>query len=85
MLILDRAPRKSSLKAATTGVQFVAPGTLPTGSRPTLVYVLDGFLGAGSAPKLAAAHLADGDNRAMTSVVAIDLAARPTRQLVNCS
>jgi hypothetical protein len=57
MLILDRAPRKSSLKAATTGVQFVAPGTLPTGSRPTLVYVLDGFLGAGSAPKLAAAPI----------------------------
>ena len=27
--------------------------------------------------------LADGDNRAMTSVVAIDLAVRPARQLVN--
>src|SRR5699024_10094473 len=29
------------------------------GQRPTMVYALDGFLGAGSAPRLAAAHLAE--------------------------
>lgn len=43
------------------------PDTLPTGSRPTLVYTLDGFLGAGSAPKLAAAHLADEPGEVLVS------------------
>lgn len=35
------------------------PSDLPEGFRPTMVYALDGFLGAGSAPRLAAAHLAE--------------------------
>ncbi|MDO9377470.1 MAG: PAC2 family protein [Nocardioidaceae bacterium] len=36
-------------------------GLLPPGSRPVLVHALDGFLGAGSAPRLAAEHLKDDD------------------------
>ncbi|MGH3425221.1 MAG: proteasome assembly chaperone family protein [Nocardioidaceae bacterium] len=43
------------------------PGNLPAGSRPTLVYALDGFLGAGSAPRLAAAHLAEQPGEVLAS------------------
>lgn len=37
------------------------------GSRPTMVYALDGFLGAGSAPRLAAAHLAEQPGEVLAS------------------
>jgi len=48
------------------------PERLPSGTRPTLVYALDGFLGAGSAPRLAASHLLDDDDGEVLASLDVD-------------
>lgn len=48
------------------------PDGLPVASHPPLVYALDGFLGAGSAPRLAAQHLLGDDEGETLVELAID-------------